>query len=135
MLTTMNRGDVPIDLSQVYHSLSASRRCHVIRILESSDENSLSVRSLAREVTSIEEGVPRKCATGGPYHNVYNALSQTHLSTLSEADIIIYDSDRQMVAAGPNLVVASLILVLNKVTYQTLQGHSVIESVNFGDHQ
>jgi len=129
----MNRADAPIDLSQVYHSLSVSRRCHVIRILESSDEDSLSVRTLAREVTSIEEGVPRKCATGDPYHSVYVALSHTHLPTLSETDIIIYDSDRQMVAAGQNLVIASLILMLNKVTYQTLQEHSVVESVDFGD--
>ncbi len=112
-------------LSEVYHALSASRRCHVIQLLAKSEEGFHSVRDLAREIAAIEEDVPPDRATGEPYRNVYNALSQTHLSTLSDAGIIIYDSDRQTVGAGPNLDVAALLIVLNQATYQTLHGDSM----------
>lgn len=109
-------------LSDVYHALSASRRCHVIQLLARSDDGTLPVRDLAKEIAAIEQGVPPERATGEPYRNVYNALSQTHLSTLSDAEIIIYDSNRQTVAAGENLDVAALLIVLNQATYLTLQG-------------
>jgi hypothetical protein len=97
----------------------------VIQLLAKSDEDSLSVRTLAREIAAIEEDVPPDYATGESYRNVYNALSQTHLSTLSDANIITYDSNRQTVAAGSNLDVAVLLLVINQATYQTLHGDSV----------
>jgi DNA-binding transcriptional ArsR family regulator len=127
----MNGADPLNDLAEVYHSLSASRRCQVIRILANSDDSELSVRALARRIAAIEEGVPPERATGEPYRNVYNALSQTHLSTLSEAGIIIYDSDRQTVTPGSNLDTALLLLVLNKATYQTLQGDSMPDLADF----
>ncbi len=118
-------------LSGVYHALSASRRCHVIQLLARSEDGTLSVRDLAREIAAIEEEVEPEKATGEPYRNVYNALSQTHLSTLSDADIIIYDSNRQTVVAGPNLDIAALLIVLNQATYQTLRGDSLPEPVDF----
>ena len=123
--------DSPDVLSEVYHALSAPRRCHVIQLLAKSEDGTLAVRDLAREIAAIEEGVPPDRATGEPYRNVYNALSQTHLSTLSDAGIIIYDSDRQTVAAGHHLDVAALLIVLNQATYQTLQGGSIPISDDF----
>lgn len=120
-------------LPQIYHALSASRRCHAIQILAKQDTETLSVRALARKITAIEEDVNADCATGEPYRNVYNALSQTHLGTLSDASIIVYDSDRQTIAAGPNLDVAALVLALNQVTYQTLQGEVIPELENIDE--
>lgn len=114
-------GKFPENLSEVYHALSANRRCYVIQILLHNDEDTLPVRNLARQIAAIEDGVPTKHATGEPYRNVYNALSQTHLSTLSDADIVNYDSDRQTVTPGPNFLKAALILALNRTTYATLQ--------------
>jgi hypothetical protein len=112
----------PESISEVYHVLRAARRRHVIRLLLESDEETLSVRTLARQIAALEEDVPRERATGEPYRNVYNALSQTHLSTLSDADLIIYDPDRQTVSAGPHFQIGVLFTVLNQATYQTLQG-------------
>ncbi|QLK25547.1 hypothetical protein HYG81_15900 [Natrinema zhouii] len=103
----------------------------MIQLLASTEDTTLPVRDLAREIAAIEEDVPPERATGEPYRNVYNALSQTHLSTLSDADIIIYDSNRQTVAAGQNLDVAALLIVLNQATYQTLQGDSLPEPADF----
>jgi len=115
----------PSVLSELYHALSAPRRCYVIQILWNSDRECLPVRELAREIAAIEEDVDPDCATGEPYRNVYNALSQTHLSTLSDTSIIIYDSDRQMIATGSEFDVAVLLIALTQAIYQTLQGNSI----------
>ncbi|WP_449289197.1 DUF7344 domain-containing protein [Natrarchaeobius halalkaliphilus] len=106
-------------LSRVYHSLRAPRRRYVIELVAESD-NDLSVRTLAREIAAREQDVPMDCATGEPYRNVYNALSQTHLSTLSDTDVIIYDPERQTVAPGPNLTITLLLSNLNQAAFQTL---------------
>ncbi|WP_422656509.1 DUF7344 domain-containing protein [Natrarchaeobaculum aegyptiacum] len=113
-------------LSRVYHSLRAPRRRYVIELVAESDRD-LSVRTLAREIAAREQDVPLERATGEPYRNVYNALSQTHLSTLSDADVIIYDSERQTVAAGPNLAITLLLNNLNQTAFRTLQN---LEDVN-----
>jgi DNA-binding transcriptional ArsR family regulator len=118
----MHSERTPEELSEVYHVLRAARRRYVIRLLLESDEETLSVRTLARQIAALEEDVPRERATGEPYRNVYNALSQTHLSTLSEAELIIYDPDRQTVSVGPHFQIGVLFTVLNQATYQTLQG-------------
>ena len=88
-------------------------------LAEADDE--LSVRELSRRITAAEKDVSLSRATGEPYRNVYNALSQTHLSTLEDAGIINYDSDRQIVTTGPNLTTAVLLIRLNQTAYRTLQ--------------
>ena len=112
-------------LSHAFHALSAPRRCHVIRLLADTEDESLSVRYLARHIAAIEQDLPPEQATGEPYRNVYNALSQTHLSTLADADVIIYDSNRQTIVPGPNFDLAALLIVLNQATYRTLQGDTL----------
>lgn len=100
--------DKPI--SVLYHALRAQRRRWTIRILNETDATSVSTRELARNITSREHGIPPERATGEQYRNVYNALSQTHLPTLSEASIVIYDSKRQTVSRGSNFLPAILLL-------------------------
>lgn len=111
----------PRSLSKVYHVLCADRRRDVIRLFIETDKAELSVRTLAKEIAAKEENVRTGQATGEPYRNVYNALSQTHLSTLSDAGIIIYDSNRQLVSPGPNFQMGALFTVLNNSAYQILQ--------------
>lgn len=108
--------------SKVYHALRTPRRRYVIELVAENDDE-ISVRALAKEITSQEQDVMLEHATGEPYRNTYNALSQTHLDTLSEADIIIYDSERQTVTAGPNLMIALLLSNLNQVLFQTLHDY------------
>jgi len=117
-------------LSEVYHALSASRRRHVIQLLYDAEDRTLSVRNLAREITAIEQGVPINRATGESYRSVYNALTQTHLPTLADADIVIYNTDRQTVTAGPDLNITTLLIVLNHTTYRTLQRDSFSNAEN-----
>ena len=103
-------------LSTLYHALRAERRRYVIGILERTTEEIVTTRELARKTTSMELGVPERQATGESYRNAYNALSQTHLPTLSEAGIIIYDSQRQTVVPGVNFELAALLLDTNTPT-------------------
>lgn len=120
----MPTSDTRLDgLSEIYHALRAPRRRLVIRLLAQSDSQ-LSVRALGTEIAAIEEGIPPEQATGEPYRNVYNALAQTHLECLSDADIVCYNSDRQLVTTGAMFCPAVLLLRLNRTAYQTLLRNS-----------
>lgn len=105
-------------LSTLYHALRTPRRRYVIQILDKAEDQAFTTRELARKTTSIEKGVPEENATGESYRNVYNALSQTHLPTLSEADVIVYDSTRQSVSSGQYLELAALLLNNNAPTVE-----------------
>lgn len=72
------------------------------------DEVTISVRQLAREIVSIEEGVSKEHATGDPYHNVYNSLIQTHLPKLDDVGGIEYDHARKTVSPDHNLVALAM---------------------------
>lgn len=118
-------------LSALYHSFRTVRRRYVIQFLQETQEKSLTTRELARNIASKEERLPAHKATGEPYRNAYNALSQTHLPTLTEAGIIIYDPKRQTVQRGTNFALASLLLDTNvsmAETIRTLQETAVEES-------
>lgn len=105
--------EVEEGLSTLYHALRAPRRRQVIRCLDDSNGKATTTRKLSRAIASWENDVATRHATGEPYRNVYNALSQTHLPTLSEAGIIIYDPERQTIARGVNFDLAKLLLQSN----------------------
>lgn len=109
-------GDSSVDdlLSSLHHVLRTTRRRHVITLLTEAGAAEHTVRSLARQITARELDVPTHAATGEPYRNVYNALSQTHLPTLLDAGIIVYDPDRQTVSPGRNLKTAALLVSINR---------------------
>lgn len=103
-------------LSTMYHALRAPRRRRAVNILTEVDGGAVSVRSLAKKITAGECAVPLEHATGEPYRNVYNALSQTHLPTLADAEIIIYDPKRQTVSKGASFDLAALLLATDTPT-------------------
>ena len=105
-------------LTQLYHALRAPRRRYAIQILKERENSPVTTRTLARIIAGIEEGTSKQQVTGEPYRNVYNALSQTHLPTLSEADVIVYDSTRQSVTPGQYLELAALLLNNNTPTVE-----------------
>ena len=109
----------PEELSRIYHALRASRRRRTIDLLWADSGREMEVRTVARKISSLENDVDIR-TSNEEYRNVYNALSQTHLETLDDADIIEYESDRQRVSSGPYLTAAALIIALNRATIQTL---------------
>ena len=118
-------------LSTIYHALRTERRRQVIRTLRETDARVLTTRELAREIASIERDVALKRATGEPYRNAYNALSQTHLPTLSDADIIIYDPNRQTVRRGEYFQLTSLLLDSNLSMTRTISSLFETNSTEF----
>lgn len=107
-------------LSELYHILRAPRRREVIKSLTTTVEHPIPVRQLARVVTAREQGTELHTATGEPYRNTYNALSQTHLPALESARVIIYDSDRQLVSRGQNFIIAALVVSITEPAVGTL---------------
>ncbi|QLH84967.1 hypothetical protein HZS54_10165 [Halosimplex pelagicum] len=87
----------------------------MIQILEHvKNGNTVSTRWLARQIAAIENGIAVEHASGEPYKNVYNALSQSHLPTLTNAEVIVYDPQRQTVEKGSFFDLAALLLNLSK---------------------
>lgn len=112
----MTENSIEEYLTMMYHSLRAPRRRQVVSILTEADSAVVSLRTLAKKIAAEECAIPPERATGEPYRNVYNALSQTHLPNLADAEIIIYDHKRQTVVPGVNLDLAALLLDTNTPT-------------------
>ena len=108
-------------LSILYHALRARRRRETIRFVYATDAPTIAVRTLAKNVAAIEQGLPPGRATGEPYRNAYNALSQTHLPTLADAGIINYDPEHQTISPGPNLALAALLVAISGPAVETLR--------------
>lgn len=106
--------------STLHHALRAPRRRQVIQILGDQPAQPRTTRKLARKITSVEEDIPCEQASGEPYRNVYNALSQTHLPMLADAGLIIYESERQLVRPGPHFADGLLLLTLTNAALETL---------------
>jgi len=92
----------------------------VIQILSNTENEEYTTRDLSEKITAIEHDISKKDATGEPYRNVYNALSQTHLETMANADLIEYDHQRQRVKPKRNLKLAALIVDHNIMIYLIL---------------
>jgi hypothetical protein len=107
-------------LSRLFHALRTARRRDVIRLLSRQGGNSeVRTRWLARQIAGREDGIDPAQVRGEKYKNVYNALSQSHLPSLSEANVIVYDPQRQKVLSGPMLRLAALLLAINRPAVET----------------
>lgn len=109
---------LPSGLPTFYHLFSAPRRCYVIQALRTSDSETLAVREVARAIAVAETAGNSEVVRNGQYRNVYNALTQTHLSKLASESIIEYDADRKVIATGANLQIAQRLLSLNRIMYR-----------------
>lgn len=127
-------------LSMIHHALRASRRRLVVGLVvhraisgktHHHDENIVgteptqqgcvvTVRRLAKEIVSIEEGISVAHATGDSYHNVYTALIQTHLPELDDIGAIDYDADRKNVSPANNLIPLAMVAAISSPIAQML---------------
>lgn len=110
-------------LCDLYHVFSAPRRCYAIKLLAHTESQSIDVRELSQQITAVEQSVCKKHATGEAYRNVYNALSQTHLDTMSRKGLIDYDSQRQQVTPKQPILVSDSILRLNRILFLLSHGY------------
>ncbi|WP_418904822.1 DUF7344 domain-containing protein [Natronomonas aquatica] len=127
LITMIEESSSPDGLSDIYHALRATRRRYVIQWFAAHNEETASVRELAKWIAATENDLESDHATGEDYRNVYNALSQSHLPTLSDAGLVIYDSDRQSVAPGPDFQAGVLLVILNRVAYYTIKTEELFD--------
>jgi len=111
--------DIEEQLSDLLHALRATRRRLVIHSLDNDSHEVVPTRLLAQQIAAKENGIEVDYVSGEPYKNVYNALSQTHLPTLTSAGIIVYDSKRQTVQKGSVFDLGYLLLNLTQPAIET----------------
>jgi hypothetical protein len=109
---------LPSGLVVFYQLFSAPRRCYVIQALNASASETLTVRELARAVATAESAESTEVIKNAEYRNVYNALTQTHLSKLAAEEIIEYDTNRKVITAGRNFQTAHRLLALSRGMYR-----------------
>ena len=108
-------------LGEMYDALSASRRRYTLQALAATEDDLLDVSTLGKQITAIEQDIKLAQATGEPYRSVYMTLTQSHLPTLDDLEIVEYDADRKTVAPGPLFKQALFVLELMQVTYEHLE--------------
>lgn len=137
-------------LSSIHHALRASRRRLVVGLVahrqistaelefdggatQSKSQNNVTVtvRRLAKEIVSIEEGVCIDHATGDKYHNVYTSLIQTHLPELNDISAIEYDDDRKKLTPDKNLLALSMVAAVSSPIAQMLF-HDAVSNIYAG---
>lgn len=108
-------------LDRLHHNLRTYRRRQVIELLSDEKQARFTVRELSKQIAAAEHDLSIEQATGEPYRNVYNSLSQTHLPALDSAGIVIYDHERQTVEPGPHHTIAVLLLAVSEPLIDVLQ--------------
>lgn len=111
----------PERLCELYTMLSAPRRWYTIFLLASATEQSLTVQTVAKRITAIQEDIPPSHATGDAYTNRYNSLCQTHLPALDEVDIVRYDAERKRLTTGPSFPLALVVVRLSYASYDAME--------------
>lgn len=110
------------DVCTIHSLLSNSRRCQVLQYLATTDDESVSVRTVARNITAVETGLSVSCARGDAYKSVYAALIQGHLEALAAAGVIVYHPDRRTIACGPAFELVYTLYRLTELTEQLVSG-------------
>lgn len=113
-------------LSHIFHLLQSERRRRVIWYLTHLKSNeTVTVRTLAKNVASAEQNVPIPKVLNEDYRPVYTNLVQHHLPPLADADAIEFNADRKVVTPGQNLNVLSVIAGIAIPVIALLRSESV----------
>lgn len=98
------------NLSQGFHLLRAERRRHVIWfVLRLDSEEEITVREVAKQITAIEQDLPRQEVNNRDYRSVYTSLVQLHLPALDAAGVVGFDKNRKRVSGGPNALAMGML--------------------------
>jgi hypothetical protein len=109
----------PIDeMCELYEMLKQRRRCYVLLVIGASNSPPYQLRPVARDVAALLNTISPSDVTGDQYENVYISLIQTHLPRLADADLITYNPDRKLVAPGPELPTALVVLQTAWAAYE-----------------
>lgn len=87
--TTQNSGEIDVDV--IFHILSNRRRRYVLHYLLQRSE-AVELSDLASQVTAWEYQIPVEEVTHKQRKRVYTALRQTHLPSMHDEGVIVYDT-------------------------------------------
>jgi hypothetical protein len=94
----------PDTVTTVCSILGNRRRQLVVLYLLTCDSNEwVTLTELARWIAAVTTNSSLEEARGSDYSNVREALRQTHLPTLADADVITYDADRTRLSPSDHL--------------------------------
>ena len=139
-------GDIE-SISTIHHALRSSRRRTAIILValkllgpksaepSTVDEisDSISVRTLSRQIVALEQDIPIGQATGDAYHNVYTSLIQTHLPRLQAIRAIKYNPDRKEIRPGENLPALAVIATISTPIAMFLFNDSSVDQFQQGN--
>lgn len=87
-------------LDAIFDLLSNQRRRYALMCL--SEHQSLTLADLAEQVTSREQETSILEIPEEDVLRVYMSLWHAHIPKLAEADVVVYDQERDLVHLGPN---------------------------------
>jgi hypothetical protein len=111
--------DIPV--TDTLKLIVPRRRQLILEELATADQTPLSTSALAERVATTEYDCSPESLTSNERKRVYIALSQSHLPTLSNDNVVSYQPDDQRVDRGPEFsrVWQTYIAVLNSLSTST----------------
>jgi len=91
---------LPID--RVFELLKNQRRREVLRYLETSDEETVSLSDLAEHIAAIENDTTVQAISSSERKRVYVGLYQCHLPKMDDMNVVAFDQNRGTIELGPN---------------------------------
>ncbi|PSP94168.1 hypothetical protein BRC91_06855 [Halobacteriales archaeon QS_4_62_28] len=91
---------LPID--RVFELLKNQRRREVLRYLETSDEEVVSLSDLAEHIAAIENDTTVRAISSSERKRVYVGLYQCHLPKMDDMNVVAFDQNRGTIELGPN---------------------------------
>jgi len=98
------RDDSPAELpvDRVFELLKNQRRREVLRYLESTDEETVSLSDLAEHIAAIENDTTVQAISSSERKRVYVGLYQCHLPKMDDMNVVAFDQNRGTISIGPN---------------------------------
>lgn len=110
-------GATDIDLDEAFELLRNSRRRHVVEyVADLQSDETVRLRELAIYIAALEFDQEPDAVSRAHIKSVRNALYQSHLAKLAEADVIEYDERAGTVGRGSTIeLLADLISTARQV--------------------
>lgn len=121
----------PLTRDQIFDILSNGRRRFILQYLEST-EGKVRLMDLVTAAAAWEYDTPRSELTRAEKKRMYVSLHQAHLPKLSRADLIEYNKNRSVVAAGPRLEAVMPYLSADDTGRNWWQYYLILTCVNAG---
>ena len=88
-------------MSETVRLIRSERRQLILEELAAAEQSRWSISELAERVAAAEYQCSPDTLTSDQRKRVYIALLQSHLPSLNESNVVLYDRDNSLVERGP----------------------------------